>query len=157
MKTRSRYILIAASILTVSAGCIPTQQTVHNNQGTNGPNLSQVDIISDVANTDSLYIVTAPSPNNFISEKIMLAVLATGETSRAMTQLMDMLITNQQRAIGITGKSDEINAATVKGALKQLQKQSASGTVYLITDKDTQQELTTINQNKAIQLFFIDK
>jgi len=157
MKTRARYILIAASILTVSAECLPTQQTVHNNQGTNGPNLSQVDIISDVANTDSLYIVTAPSPNNFISEKIMLAALATGDTSRAMAQLMDMLITNQLRAIGITGESDAINAATVKGALKKRQDKTASGTIYLIADKDTQQELTAINQNKAIQLFFIDK
>ncbi len=157
MNIRTRYILIAASILTISAGCIPTQQTVHNNQGTNGPNLSQVDIIADVANTDSLYIVTIPSPNNFISEKIILATLATGETSRAMTQLMDMLITNQQQAIGITGESDVINAATIKGTLKKLQNKTASGMIYLIADKDTQQELTAINKNKAIQLFFIDK
>lgn len=110
------------------------------------------------AKVNSIYFIDVPSPDNYISEKIMLATMALdGGGSTAVNALDNYLKKNAAIDIGIVGKSQAINVMTVKQSLKHMAGKPAQGTVYLIADAKIEEELTTLNQNKNIKIVVISK
>ena len=90
----------------------------------------QMATILAASGSKEMLFIEVPSPNNLISEKIMLASLAVGGSSTAIDQLRGILSYGKSITTGVTGKSHEINAITIKRTLEQLKDKPASGTVY---------------------------
>lgn len=129
----------------------------HDHADANIPHGTQTQMaaILKASGSNELLFIEVPSPSNFISEKIMLASLAAGGTSNAIDQLTSLLSSGKSTSVGITGKSNEINAITVKRTLERLKGKPVSGTVYLIADSQTQQSLRALDQGMNIKLVFV--
>lgn len=116
----------------------------------------QMAAILAASGSNEMLFIEVSSPNNLISEKIMLASLVRGGSSTGIDQLKNILSSGKNSTVGIVGKSQEINAITVKRTLEELQAKPASGTVYLITDAKTQESLKALNQSADIKLVLIE-
>ena len=117
----------------------------------------QMSQIMAASASQEMFFVEVASPNNVISEKIMLASIALGDGSAAINQLSELLKKNAVIHIGIVGKSQSINIMTVKESLKKLAGKPAKGTVYLIADTKTKEELITFNQNQNVSIVVVNE
>ena len=150
-------LLLALVILSFLNACTTSPET-KDQAGTKIPpgTRAQMAAILKASGSNELLFIEVPSPSNFISEKIMLASLAAGGNSNAIDQLTSLLSSGKSTSVGITGKSNEINAITVKRTLERLKGKPASGTVYLIADTQTQQSLRALDQGMNIKLVFVE-
>lgn len=105
--------------------------------------------------SQEIFFIEVPSPNDFISEKLMLATMSLGGGSTAIDQLSELLKKNVVIHIGIVGKSQAINVMTVKQSLKNMADKSAKGNIYLIADEKEKSELVEVNKNKNINIVVV--
>lgn len=116
----------------------------------------QMNYILAIAKAKPNYFIEVPSPNDIISEKLMLVAMAIdGGGSTAVEALDDYLKMNLEIHIGIVGRSQAINVMTIKQSLKNMAKQSAKGTIYVIANDKEKYELEAINKNSNINLVVI--
>lgn len=114
--------------------------------------------MADIMATSKLremIFIEVPSPNNLISEKLMLATMALGEGSTAVDALNEILKKGSPIHVGVVGKSQAINVITVKQSLKNMAGKPAKGTVYLIADAKAKEELVALNQNKNVNIVVV--
>lgn len=110
--------------------------------------------ISAVSVPQNMYFIDVPSPDNIISEKLMIASLEFG-SSTAIDALVEILSSEKPVMIGVVGDSDAVNAATAKAALKELKNKKTAGTVYLVADTKAREELHDLAQTVGIKLIVV--
>lgn len=156
MNNITRFILMFAMIKLLTAcatnGDNKQQSTLHPN-----PEIAQqmADIYA-LGTSKEILFMEIPSANNIISEKIMLAVIAAGESSLSIEQLSTLLQKQIHMQIGIVGKSLAINTMTIKQTLKKLASKPANGVLYLVGNAKTKEELSAFNQHKGIAVVVLD-
>lgn len=116
----------------------------------------QMAAIYAVGTSKEMLFIQVPSANNIISEKIMLAVIASGESTPSIEQLSDLLQKETHMQIGVVGKSQATNIMTIKQALKKLASKPAKGVLYLVGNAKTKEELSVANQHKDIVVVVVD-
>lgn len=114
----------------------------------------QIREIYAASRLESMYFVQVPSPDNVISEKLMITTLAFG-SSTAIDALVKIFSSGNPATIGVIGESDGVNAATVKITLEQLKNKKATGTIYLVADEKTRDELNDLAQTVGIKLIVL--
>ena len=151
------HLLMALLVSSLISACATSPQT-HKQAVAKSPSKieKQMAAILAASGSNEMLFIEVPSPNNLISEKLMLASLVGGGSSTAIDQLKNVLSSGKNSTVGIVGKSQEINAITVKRTLEELKTKPASGTVYLITDVKTQKSLKALNQSADIKLVLIE-
>lgn len=158
MKKITLNLTLALLFSYLVAGCSTmndgTTKTVQKKQS---PYAQQMAVIMEAANSREMFFMEVPSPNNLISEKLMLASLSMGDSSTAIDQLVHLLSSGKTLSVGIVGKSQAINVMTVKRALEKTNGKQASGSVFLVADDTYQQSLMATNTNPDVKLVFVDK
>ena len=115
----------------------------------------QMTYILAASKSTKMYFMEVPSPNNFLSEKIMLARIALGDGSTAIDQLAELLEKDAVGPIGIVGDSQDINVMTVKKSLKKVAGKHVKGTIDLIANAKIKEELMTLNQNQNVRIVVV--
>lgn len=149
MRTLPRIAVLSIFVLIFTSGCATTGAM----QGVPIKD-RQMKEISAVSGPQNMYFIDVPSPDNIISEKLMIASLEFG-SSTAIDALVEILSSEKPVTIGVVGDSDAVNAATVKAALKELKNKKTAGTVYLVADTKAQEELHDLAQTVGIKLIVI--
>lgn len=151
--TRSILILAAMSIFSGCASDSGGSQGVSSKPVTDIT--KQMAHILAASKSTTMYFMEVPSPNNFLSEKIMLATMALGDGSTAIDQLAVLLEKDAHGPIGIVGDSQAINVMTVKQSLKKVAGKHAKGTIYLIANAKIKEELMTLNQEPNLNIIVV--
>lgn len=149
MKTKLIRFYIVSILLLLFTACA-TDRTSASLTETE----KQMNHIYAATKVKTIYFIDVPSPNNIISEKIAVATMAL-EGSKAVDALDAFLKKNALVHIGIIGKSQAINVATVKQSLKNMANKPAQGTVYLIAGESEKSELDALNNNKNISIVVV--
>lgn len=152
--TRSILILATMSIFSGCASDSGGSQQVSSKAVTGIT--KQMTYILAASKSTKMYFMEVPSPNNFLSEKIMLATIALGDGSTAIDQLAELLEKDAVGPIGIVGDSQDINVMTVKQSLKKIAGKHAKGTIYLIADAKIKEELMTLNQELNLNIIVVN-
>ncbi|MDO9365499.1 MAG: hypothetical protein Q7T58_04020 [Methylotenera sp.] len=152
--TRFIVMLSMIELLTACAtnGDNAQQPALHHNAEI----AQQMTDIYAVAASKEMLFIEVPSANNIISEKIMLAVIASGESTPSIEQLSVLLQKGTHMQIGVVGKSQSTNIMTIKQALKKLASKPAKGVLYLVGNAKTKEELSVANQHKDIVVVVVD-
>lgn len=157
MKRMTANLILILCLSVLIAGCSTTNNMANNGQKRPNPYAQQMAVIMAAADSREMFFIEVSSPDNLISEKIMLATLEIGQPSTAVDQLVQLLSSGKGLLIGIVGKSQAINIVTVKRALAETKGKSVAGTVALIADSKEQVVLNTANPNPDIKLIYADK
>ena len=152
----TRFIVILAMIKLLTA-CATNRDNKQQYALDYNPEIAQqmTDIYAAGTSKEMLFI-KIPSANNIISEKIMLAVIASGESTPSIEQLSALLQKETHMQIGVVGKSQATNIMTIKQALKKLAQKPANGVLYLVGNAKTKEELSLANQHKDIVVVVVD-
>lgn len=156
MTNFTRFVVLLAMIKFLTACATNSNDkpkpALHHN-----PKIAQqmADIYA-VGTSKEMLFLEVPSANNIISEKIMLALIAAGESSPSIEQLSALLQKQTHMQIGIVGKSLATNTMTIKQTLKKLASKPANGVLYLIGNVKTKEELSAFNQHKGIAVVVLD-
>jgi len=149
MKTLTLATALSIFILIFASGCATTGAM----RGVPAQDRQMREIYA-ASGLKSIYFIAVPSPANVISEKLMAASLAFG-SSTAIDALVEVFSKGNPVTIGVIGESDAINAATVKVTLEHLKNKRAAGTLYLVADTKTRDELHDLAQTAGIKLIVL--
>ncbi len=152
----TRFIVMLAMIKLLTACATNGDNTQQSASKPKAEIAQQMTEIVAITESKELLFIEVPSTNNIISEKIMLAAMASGESTSATEQLKALLQKGTSTQIGVVGKSQAVNVMTVKQTLKKLASKPAKGTVYLIGDAKIKDVLSAVNQNKDINVVVIN-
>lgn len=142
---RSIFLSINVLLTTLTTACSTTGNgSQHSLFQSNNIVQEQMAAITKESGAAEMFFIEVPSPNNIISEKLMLATLATGMRSNVIDQLVELLSLNKNLIIGVVGESQSINTATVKRAMEDAKKKAASGTIFLVGNEQTQATLNAL-------------
>lgn len=118
----------------------------------------QMTLILEITDSTDLYFLEVPSPGNLISEKLMLTTLEMGQSTLAIDQLVQLLSSGTELSVGILGKSQTLNVATVKSALiKTKGMPVAATTIVLVANKKQQEILGNVNTHQNVKLAYVDR
>ena len=156
MTNLTRFIVLLAMFKLLTACATSVDGTKQSTPKFKGAITQQMSEILAAAESKELIFIDVPSAKNIISEKIMLAAIASGETTLAMEQLISLLQRNTSIQIGVVGKSQAINIMTIKQALKKLASKPVNGVVFVIGDAKAKEELSAANQHRNISVVVVN-
>lgn len=156
MKKPFQYLTLATLLFILVTGC--STSTKSSGQKRQNPYAEQMTAIMKMTDSTEMYFLEVPSPGDFISDKLMLATLEMGSSSTAIDHLAQLLSSGKVLSVGILGKSQAINVATVKSALiKTKGKPVAGTTIVLVANKKQQEILANANPHPEVDLVYVDK
>lgn len=155
MKTILRLTL-AILLFSLVTGCYTFTKT--SGQKRPHPYADQMTAIMKMTDSTEMYFLEVDSPGNLISEKLMLATFEMGASTTAIDQLVQLLASGKVHSVGILGKSQALNVATVKSALiKTKDKPITATTIVLVANKKQQEILDNENPHQDINLVYVNK
>lgn len=156
MKKTILRLTLSTLLFSLVTGCYTS--TKSSAQKRPNPYADQMISIMEITDSTDLYFLEVPSPGNLISEKLMLATFEMGQSTVAIDQLVQLLSSGTELSVGILGKSQALNVATVKSALiKTKDKPVAATTIVLVANKKQQEILGNVNLHQDINLVYVDK
>lgn len=155
MKKTSLRLTLTTILFSLATGC--STATKSSGQKRQNPYAEQITAIMKVTESTEMYFIEVPIAGNLISDKLMLATLEVGPSTTAIHQLVQLLSSGREPSIGILGKSQAINVATVKRALLDTKDKLVAGTIILVANSKQQDMLGAANTQNDIKLVYVDK
>ncbi|MDX1750017.1 MAG: hypothetical protein R3271_06835 [Methylophaga sp.] len=156
MKKTILSLTFTSVLFGLFAGC--STATKSSGQKRQNPYAEQMTAIMKITDSTEMYFLEVDSPGNLISEKLMLATFEMGQSTVAIDQLVQLLSSGTELSVGILGKSQALNVATVKSALiKTKDKPVAATTIVLVANKKQQEVLGNANPHPDLDLVYVDK
>ncbi len=108
------------------------------------------------AEIKQLYMASVPAPGNLISEGMVVASLEAGSASNSVLSISKIL-GNPNIVIGVIGKSEAINAATLRAAFRRQSAHSSHAKVYFVGSEKYRAELQRLAKEKNINFAFLPR
>lgn len=156
MKKTILKLTFTTIIFSLVAGC--STATKSSGQKGQNPYAEQVTAIMKMSDSTKMYFLEVPNPGDFISDKLMLTSVEMGASTTAIDQLVQLLASGKVDSVGILGKSQPLNVATVKSALiKTKGKPVTATTIVLVANAKQQEILADANPHPYVNLVYVDK
>lgn len=156
MKKTILKLTFTTIIFSLVAGC--STATKSSGQKGQNPYAEQMTAIMKMSHSTKMYFLEVPNPGDFISDKLMLTSVEMGASTTAIDQLVQLLASGKVDSVGILGKSQPLNVATVKSALiKTKGKPVTETTIVLVANAKQQEILANANPHPDVNLVYVDK
>ena len=154
MKKTILRLTLATLLFGLVTGCYTS--TKSSGQKRPHPYADQMTAIMKMTDSTEMYFLEVPNPGDLISDKLLQVTLKTGVSTFAVDQLVQLLSSGRELSVGILGKSQAINVATVKRALVETKDKSVAATIVLVANSKQQAMLGMANTHPDVKLVYVD-
>jgi len=137
MKMKNPVFLLSIAVMALAACMTPPPRSGDHLVGKQQIIPEESERLQALRNAGKTFplIVTVPAANDFLSNKVAISVLKMNGGSASADLLLDILRKDSAPAVAVVGKDDALTVATIKAAVRQLNKPTT--TTILFAGKPT--------------------